>query len=473
MADIQMPQLGETVTEGTITRWFKQVGDRVEIDEMLFEVSTDKVDSEVPSPAAGFITEIVALEGDTVDVGEVIARVADAPAGDAGAPAAEPEPAPAAAPAPEPAPEPPPAPEPTPPPAPAPEPTPAPAPEPAPAAAEVAAAVEGRLLSPVVRRLINEHGLDPDAITGTGVGGRITRNDVLDAIDADGAKAAPTPAASATPAPAPAPAPAVPAPPAAPTPPPAAVPAVATAAPPAEAGDRSVIVPFNNIRRRTGEHMVMSLATSPHVLTVMEIDYENVDRVRRAHKAEFKQAEGFSLTYLPFQALATVEALNDFPDLNASVEGDHLVVHRDVHLGIAVDLDFQGLIVPVVKNADGKNLRGITREINDLANRARSKSLNMDDIAGGTFTISNNGSYGTYTTAAIINQPQVAVLSTDGIIRRPVVVEDRFGNETIAVHSVGHLSLSWDHRAFDGSYAASFLRRIKEIIETRDWEQEL
>ncbi|MEM9035837.1 MAG: dihydrolipoamide acetyltransferase family protein [Actinomycetota bacterium] len=489
MADIQMPQLGETVTEGTITRWFKQVGDRVEIDEMLFEVSTDKVDSEVPSPAAGFITEIVAPEGETVDVGEVIARVADAPGGDAGAPAAEPAPAPAPAPAPEPAPAPAAAPPPPPPPAPAPAPEPAPAPAPAPppapepavapAASGVSPAVEGRLLSPVVRRLINEHGLDPDAIQGTGVGGRITRNDVLAAIDADGAKAAPA-AAGPVPAPAPAaapppPPPPAPAPAAAPRPPaPApAVPAPAAAAVPAEAGDRSLIVPFNNIRRRTGEHMVMSLATSPHVLTVMEIDYENVDRVRREHKAAFKQAEGFSLTYLPFQALATVEALNDFPDLNASVEGDHLVVHRDVHLGIAVDLDFQGLIVPVVKNADGKNLRGITREINDLANRARSKSLNMDDIAGGTFTISNNGSYGTYTTAAIINQPQVAVLSTDGIARRPVVVEDRFGNETIAVHSVGHLSLSWDHRAFDGSYAASFLRRIKEIIETRDWEQEL
>ncbi len=217
----------------------------------------------------------------------------------------------------------------------------------------------------------------------------------------------------------------------------------------------------------------MSLSTSPHVLTVMEVDYENVDRVRKAHKAAFKQAEGYSLTYLPFQALAVVEALGEFPDLNASVEGDHLVVHRDVHLGIAVDLDFEGLIVPVVKHADEKNLRGITREINDLAGRARSKSLNMDDIAGGTFTISNNGSFGTHITSAIINQPQVAVLSTDGISRKPVVVEDQFGNETIAVHSVGYLSLSWDHRAFDGGYAASFLKRVKQTIETRDWEQEI
>jgi pyruvate dehydrogenase E2 component (dihydrolipoyllysine-residue acetyltransferase) len=213
--------------------------------------------------------------------------------------------------------------------------------------------------------------------------------------------------------------------------------------------------------------------TSPHVLTVVEVDYENVDRVRKVHKEEWRQSEGFSLTYLPFVARAVIDAFAEFPDVNAQVEDDHLLVFREVNLGIAVDLDFQGLIVPVLKGADTMRLRGIARDVNELADRARNRKLGVDDITGGTFTITNNGSYGTYITAAIINQPQVAILSTDGIARRPVVIDDGFGNETIAVHSVGHLSLSWDHRAFDGGYAASFLRKAKEHLETRDWAAEL
>jgi pyruvate dehydrogenase E2 component (dihydrolipoamide acetyltransferase) len=208
-------------------------------------------------------------------------------------------------------------------------------------------------------------------------------------------------------------------------------------------------------------------------MTVIEVDYEGVNQVRNAHKAAFKAAEGFSLTFLPFIVRAVVDSLADYPYLNASVEGDGLRVHHDLNIGVAVDLDGEGLIVPVMRQADGMRLRAIARSINDLATRARGKKLGVDDISGGTFTLSNNGSFGTLTTAAIINQPQVAVLSTDGISRKPVVVTDRFGGEAIAIHSVGNLAMGWDHRAFDGGYAAGFLRSVKEIIETRDWASEL
>jgi 2-oxoglutarate dehydrogenase E2 component (dihydrolipoamide succinyltransferase) len=219
--------------------------------------------------------------------------------------------------------------------------------------------------------------------------------------------------------------------------------------------------------------MVMSLATSAHALTVVEVDYEGVDRVRSRVKDGFRADEGFSLTYLPFICRAVVDAIRDWPHINASVEGEGLRVYRDINLGIAVDLDYEGLIVPVIRQADGRRLRALSREINDLASRARSKQLGVDEITGGTFTVSNNGSFGTSTTAAIINQPQVAVLSTDGITRRPVVVTDEHGNESIAIHSVGNLAMGWDHRAFDGSYAGAFLRQVKQIIETRDWSAEL
>jgi 2-oxoglutarate dehydrogenase E2 component (dihydrolipoamide succinyltransferase) len=480
MADIQMPQLGETVTEGTITKWFKAVGDTVAEDEPLFEVSTDKVDSEVPSPVSGTLTEILVPEGDTVDVGAVLARVGDAPAGggDAGtaeqapapeapaaaeAPAAEAPAAPAEPVAPAPAAaQPAPAPE----QAPAPEPVPiaaAPAPAPAPGAP---ASNGGRLLSPVVRRLINENNLDPTAIPGTGPGGRITRSDVLAVLDKGGAPAAP--AAPTQPA-----APAVqPAAPAAPTQ--AAAPAPAPAAQPvARAGERDTAVPHTNIRRRTAEHMTRSKATSAHVYASIEVDFEGVERARSAQKDAFKAAEGFSLTYLPFISRAVVDAIRTYPEVNASFGENELVVHNYVNLGIAVDLDFKGLMVPVVHDADGKRLRAIAREISDLARRARSKQLGPDDIAGGTFTITNPGPFGTTLTLPIINQPQVAIVSTDGVKRRPVVVDLPDGSEGIAIHSVGNITLTWDHRAFDGAYAASFLREIKQILETRDWAAEL
>jgi 2-oxoglutarate dehydrogenase E2 component (dihydrolipoamide succinyltransferase) len=453
MAEVTLPQLGETVTEGTITRWFKKVGDTVAADEPLFEVSTDKVDTEVPSPVAGVLTEIRVPEGETVPVGAVIGVVGDAGAV-VSAPAAAPAPVVEAAPTPVVA---------APvvaAPAPAPVATPvvaAPAPAVAPAAGN-----DNRLLSPVVRRLVNEHNLNVDSIAGTGPGGRITREDVLDHIDkiATGADAA-APVSAVAPAPKPvvtAPAPMTSAP--------------SVAAPVVRAGERDDVVPLSKIRQLTGAHMTMSLSVSPHAFSVVEVDYANVDNTRAKTKDEFKSAEGFSLTYLPFISRAVVDALADFPHMNASISGTDLIVHRYVDLGIAVDIEGLGLLVPVVRSAEGKRLRAIAREISDLATRAKTRKLSPDEIQGGTFTISNNGSAGSVLTMAIINQPQVAILSTDAIVRKPVVVNVPGGGESIAIHPVGHLAMSWDHRAFDGAYAASFLVRVKEILETRDWSSE-
>ncbi|HMC39257.1 MAG TPA: 2-oxo acid dehydrogenase subunit E2, partial [Acidimicrobiales bacterium] len=255
----------------------------------------------------------------------------------------------------------------------------------------------------------------------------------------------------------------------------AAVPAPARPAPVpvTRAGERDEVIPFSNIRRRTAEHMVRSKATSAHTLVVVEADYEGVDRVRRAAKDRFREEEGFGLTYLPFVARATVDVLRDFPHLNASVGDDELIVHHYVNLGIAVDLDFEGLIVPVIHDADGVRLRSIARAIVELASRARSKKLTADDIAGGTFTITNPGPFGTLITAPIINQPQVAILSTDGVRKKPVAVELPDGSDGIAVHPVGNLAISFDHRAVDGAYASAFLARLRDTIETRDWSQEL
>jgi pyruvate dehydrogenase E2 component (dihydrolipoamide acetyltransferase) len=233
------------------------------------------------------------------------------------------------------------------------------------------------------------------------------------------------------------------------------------------------VVPFSNIRRRTGEHMVMSLSTAPHAFIAAEIDFSNVDRVRNKRKETWKAEEGFSLTYLPFIARAVVEAMVQYPNVNASVSGDSLIVHRGVNLGIAVDLDFQGLLVPVVRDADGKRMRAIARDIADVAGRARTKKLVADDLVGGTFTISNAGPYGIDLMSSIINQPQVAILSTTAVKKRPVVVELPDGGDTIAIHPTGWIGFSWDHRAFDGAYAASFLAKVKELLETRDWNSEL
>jgi pyruvate dehydrogenase E2 component (dihydrolipoamide acetyltransferase) len=482
LADVIMPQLGETVTEGTITRWMKAVGDAVERDEPLFEVSTDKVDSEVPSPAAGVLSEIIVPEGETVEVGVKLAVIGDGagsvPSENAPADVAPP-PAPAAAPPPAPAAPPPPAPAAPPPPAPAaapplPPPPPAqPAPSPAPTAASNGDTAGASVLSPMVRKLLAENGISETEVTGTGSGGRITRDDAQRVVDARRAAGPPT---AAGPPPAPAPAAASPAPPAAQSAPAAAM-AGASQAPPVSmasfraAGDQ--IVPFSNMRRRTAEHMVRSKATSPHAFIANEVDFENVERVRKGWGERFKAEEGFALTYLPFIARAAVEALRDFPLLNASVVDDSLLVHAEVNLGIAVDLSHEGLIVPVIHRAEEVTLRGVARRIRDLAERARGRQLNADDIAGGTFSITNDGPFGTYFTVPIINQPQVAILATDGIARRPVVVTQSDGSESIAIHSTGILGVSWDHRAVDGAYVSLFLRRVADLLGSRDWTAEL
>ena len=471
MADITLPQLGETVTEGTITRWFKKVGDAVAADEPLFEVSTDKVDTEVPSPISGTLTEIRVKEGDTVAVGTVIAVVGAANAATAApAPVVSPAaPAPVvAATAAQSAP-----------PAPVVAATASQSAPPVPVvAASVATAARApmptstsnKLLSPVVRRLVADHGIDVNSLVGTGPGGRITREDVLDFIDKNGSapKVMPAnkPLESVVQVPsAPAPVAQVPAP-------------VVTApvAPPAkftQSSERETVTPLSKIRKLTGAHMIMSQKVSPHALSVVEVDYANVDATRNAIKDQWKQSEGFTLTYLPFIARAIVDALAEFPNLNASIEGDNLIVHNYVDLGVAVDLQFQGLLVPVVRSADSKRLRAIAREIFDLATRARSRKLTPDEIQGGTFTISNNGSAGSVLTMPIINQPQVAILSTDAIVRKPVVAQLSDGSESIAIHPVGNLAMSWDHRAFDGAYAAGFLAKIKQVLETQDWSAEI
>ncbi len=428
-----MPQLGETVTEGTITKWLKAVGESVALDEPLFEVSTDKVDSEVPSPVAGVLTEIVVAEGDTVDVGARLAVIGDpgdapavAPAAAPAEPAAEPAPAAPTPSAPEPAP------------APAPPAPPRVVPAAPPIAVPASTAPAGLVTSPLVRRMISERGLDPARIVGTGDGGRITRRDVESAGSGSARRGGATPAAM-----------------------------------PARVVSGDERVPFDNIRRRTAEHMVMSKAVSAHVATAIEVDFERVERVRRIHGDAFRSEEGFGLTYLPFIVRAFCDAVHSFPSVNATVDGDALVIHHDVNLGIAVDLDFAGLIAPVMRNVDTKRLRFVARDIHDLAGRARSRQLGPDEIMGGTFTITNMGPFGTLFTVPIINQPQVGILATDAVRKRPVVVEGPDGEDSIAIHSVGVLTLTWDHRAFDGAYAASFLHAVAQIIETRDWEAEL
>jgi 2-oxoglutarate dehydrogenase E2 component (dihydrolipoamide succinyltransferase) len=472
MAEITLPQLGETVTEGTITRWFKKIGDTVAADEPLFEVSTDKVDTEVPSPIAGVLTEIRVAEGDTVAVGTVIAVVGDASS--APAPAAtpsaqasepetrtsakvsEPEPAPAVAPV-APAAQAAPA-------APASAPaapaaanapaapvaaTPAPA---APAASAPALPGSSVVLSPVVRKLIAENGLDVSRIQGTGPGGRITRDDVMAAIGRQGSAPAAAPATTASAAPAAAP---------------------RGVAPRVVAGNRDEVVALSKIRQATGIHTLMSKDAIPAAFSVVEVDFANVDSTRLRLKEEFKATEGFSLTYLPFIARAVVDAIKEFPHMNSSVGESELIIHKYVDLGIAIDLDYQGLLAPVICDADEKRLRAISREVNDLAVRARSRQLSPMEISGGTFTITNNGSSGSVLTMPIIIQPQVAILSTDAVKKKPVVIEIPGGGESIAIHPVGNLAMAWDHRAFDGAYAANFLVKVKTILETRDWSSEV
>ena len=403
--DVIMPQLGETVAEGTVIKWHRKVGDAIKADEALFDVETDKVSTEVPALVAGVVAEILVQEGATAKVGTRLAVIREA--GGQAARSVATAAAPAAA--------------------------------PAPSAAAAPAAGDARArLSPVVSRLLAEHGLDARAITGTGRDGRITREDVLAHVAQRGGTQPSAPAR--------------------------------TAAPSAAAGTETA--PLNTIRKRTAEHMAKSWTTVPHVLQAVEADFSGVDAARRAGGAQWKEREGFALTYLPFIACAVAAALVKFPRLNASFAGDHLVLHRRVNLGIAVDLNFEGLMVPVLKDAAGMTLPRVARAVHDLASRARAGKLRPDDMTECTYTISNNGAFGTLLTAAIITPPQVAVLSTDAVRKRAVVIEGGQG-DTVAVRPVGMLGQSFDHRAVDGAYSAAFLNEVKTMLETRDWQREL
>ena len=421
--DVIMPQLGETVVEGVVTKWYKKVGDVVKSDDTLFDVETDKVSTEIPAQANGVITEILVQEGVTAKVGTRLAviresgdAVAAAPAVAvaASAPAATVSAAVAAV----------------------------SAVSTAAAATRIGKASAADRLSPVVRRLLAEHQLNPADLNGTGRDGRITREDVL-AVIGGGV------AAGAMPARAPLSAPA-----------------------PMVLGAGDTRKPMNSVRKRTAQHLVKSWQSAPHVLQAVEVDYSKVELARTAAGAAWKAREGFSLTYLPFIARAVSVALAKFPLLNGSLDGDDLVIHSRINIGIAVDLNFDGLVVPVVKDVPNKSLPQIAREINDLAQRARSNKLKPDELSGGTYTLSNSGVFGTLITAPIINQPQVAIMSTDGVKKKPVVIESEQG-DSIAIRPVGVLAQTFDHRALDGAYSAAFLREVKTVLETRDWVQAL
>jgi 2-oxoglutarate dehydrogenase E2 component (dihydrolipoamide succinyltransferase) len=508
--------MGVSVSEGTITKWLKQPGEPVARDEPLLEISTDKVDTEVPSPGEGVVAEILVQEGETVEVGTVIARIA--PAGAEIAPAEPVAPAPAApeptaAPASPPAStEPVPAAEAPPAAAPSPEPVPAAVPEPAPApvAAPVAAAApapagNGRtFVSPVVARIAAEHGVDPGSVPGTGTGGRVTKKDILAFIESGATAASPTPAApppsaappeqapeaapaAAAPAEAPAPAPAVasvteapaPAPAAAPvTPaPPAAAPAPAApapaAAPAAEAPSELLageqFEPMTAMRRGIAEHMRRSLDTSAHVTSAIEVDMSRVVALRQKLKPEYEQAHGVNVTYLAFVARAAVEALKEYPWVNGEIRGDQIVTRSHVNLGFAVELaDGKGLIVPVLRDAETLNLLGIAKGVADIAQRARDKKLLPDEVQGGTFTITNPGGYGTFHGTPVISQPQAAILGTYAVVKRPWVVQDELGQDVIAIRPIMNLTLTYDHRLVDGALAGRFLRDLRDKLETWD-----
>lgn len=404
-----MPQLGETVTEGTVTLWHKKPGEHVSPSEALFEVSTDKVDTEVPAPSAGILAEIRVQAGATVKVGTILAVITEEGGACATTAASVVD---------------------------------------RPIAAASAAATQtskrawapkrdgrGRPLSPVVRRLIAEHGIAPDAVRGTGAEGRITRRDVLAALAQAGRPQARAPLAAGP-------------------------------------VDDRIVVPFSKIRRRTAEHMVRSKAISPHVLQAVEVDFQRIERLRATAQETWRAGQGFSLTYLPFVAHALAGAIAEFPHVNATIEGHSLVVFKRVNLGIAVDLGAEGLIVPVVKDAARLGLADLARAIRDISQRARVGRLGPDDLTQGTYTISNSGVFGTMITAPIINQPQVAILSMDGVKKRAWVVEGPEG-DSIAIRPIGIIAQCFDHRAIDGAYSAAFLRRLKEILETRDWARDI
>jgi 2-oxoglutarate dehydrogenase E2 component (dihydrolipoamide succinyltransferase) len=398
--DVLMPQLGETVLEGTVATWHKAAGDSVAKGDLLLDVETDKAATEIEAPEAGVLSSINVPEGETVDVGTVLAVIAIDGEETAAAAAAPTEVAPAKA-----------------------------APQAASGGLPPKSTGSGKL-SPAVRRLLKQHDVSVDAISGTGRDGRVTRQDVLDFVAGNGA-------------------------------------ATAKAAPAIEGGR----IPFDRFRKVTAEHMVRSKATSPHVLQAIDADFKAVDTVRLAHKDAWKADKGYSLTYLPFVARAVCQALAEFPKVNASVDGESLLVHTDINLAIAIDLNHQGLVAPVVRNAAGLSVSALAEAFNDLVQRAKTKKLTADDLTGGTYTLSNPGPYGTLFTAPIINQPQVGILSMDAVKKRAVVIESAAG-DSVGVRPVGILAHSFDHRAIDGAYSAAYLQRLKSLIESSDWSTE-
>jgi pyruvate dehydrogenase E2 component (dihydrolipoamide acetyltransferase) len=456
--DVIMPQMGESIAEGTLTRWLKQIGETVERDEDLFEISTDKVDADIPSPVAGTLVEVLVEEGATVEVNTVVARIDTE--GGAAAPS---EPEAATEPVPE-APE------------PAAEAAAAPAPaveSPAPAQATPAASPDGpetreeRIQgksTPLVRKIAEEHGVDLSDVAGSGIAGRVTRDDILAHIETRAA--APEPAAAPS-------APAAPAPTAAPV----AAGQPGTMQVPIHGATLNIRIPsvpiregdtveeMSRVRLRTMEHMLLSKRVSAHVTSVNEVDFEHVVRLRKKLKPKFAE-QGVKLTYGPFIMKAVIEALREYPILNASVDGTRIVYHRDINLGIAVAVaDGKELIVPVLKNADQLSLMGLTTGANDLAEKARTKTLDFDDIQGGSFTITNVGVFGNQFGMPIINQPQVAILGTGVIEKRPVVVQDTMGNDVVGIRHMSYFGLSYDHRVVDGKGGVTFLIQVKEAIE--------
>ncbi|HET7573445.1 MAG TPA: 2-oxoglutarate dehydrogenase, E2 component, dihydrolipoamide succinyltransferase [Gaiellaceae bacterium] len=466
--DVVMPQMGVSVSEGTITRWLKQEGEHVDADEPLLEISTDKVDTEVPSPASGTLTQILVQEGETVEVGTKLAQIGGAAGGGGSEPQAEepaeapPEPATAQAAA---------------------ESSEAssaesatptaeqveearPAPEPARETAEAAPSGNGKaFVSPVVARIASEHGVDPGAVQGTGKGGRVTKKDILAFVESGGAAQQQAPQAPAAP-------PAAPAPQAAP----AAPAAKAAPAPAAQVLDQAgttqpgeTVEPMSAMRRGIAEHMRRSLDTSAHVTSAIEVDFSRIVAARASLKKEFEQAYGVNPTYLAFVAKAAVETLREYPFVNAEIRGESIVTRSFVNLGIAVELaEGKGLIVPVIRNAETMNLLGLAKGISEIANKARNKQLVPDDVQGGTFTITNPGGYGTFHGTPVISQPQSAILGTYALVKRPWVVEDELGNDVIAIRPLMNITLTYDHRLVDGAYAGRFLRDLRARLE--GWE---
>jgi len=422
MTDIVMPQMGESIVEGTLTKWLKKSGERVERDEPLFEISTDKVDTEIPSPAAGVLAEVIVEEGKTVAINTVVGRIDEGGSAAAAAPKAEaaPAPAPVAPPAPVSAVE---------------------SPAPPPAAAAPIEEVAGPI-SPLVRRMARENSIDLRQVRGTGMGGRITKQDV----EAYLAQA-----------------------PAAPVSTPTAVPAQAAMPPlPRAEAPKVRIEPMSAMRQKIAEHMIVSKRTSAHVTTFHKVDMTRVAKLRARAKADFQSRYGFSLTFLPFVVRATAEALRAYPLVNSSIDGTNIVYHNEINIGIAVALEGgYGLIVPVIRNADEKNVVGLQRAIVDLSTRARSKQLKPDEVQGGTFSITNFGSFGSVFATPVINQPQVAILGVGAVEKAAVVTED----DAIAIRSVCYLGLSFDHRLVDGALADMFCQKVKAVLEV--WSEEV